>query len=366
MGSKRKQSDPIVTKQGVRLPQSLWTTVRASIHKFGMVKQPRFFDLFMELPRIHAIIHRLSMHDSLLDYDDDYAMKWFESDEGREWMLPEEHNLKYNRHKKMCKKYSRTKNIYEAEWQDQHLQSYANDVDPASMPSYHKFDTLRRYWSYAGRHFRNYWLLNSSLTREEAYKGAHKLAKNHLHDFNSYEALVESILSQAKAAWMIKTITKLKEHLVDLDGVTHFVDESDSMTVLQQYLETKKVEVNRSFTKNVLSVFQEWLRSKANRVESEDFAFLLNVKPTRALQDEVSARVIGGLRIAHFCRIQLDAANAKTAAIAAQAAEEDKQRGEEKKIAAAEEMAKRAEKRKAQQKDRAKKGNWTTRRTWNI
>jgi len=40
----------------------------------------------------------------------------------------------------------------------------------------HQHETLRRnYWNHAGRHFRDFWLLNSHLSRKAACTAAHKL-----------------------------------------------------------------------------------------------------------------------------------------------------------------------------------------------
>jgi len=105
------KDDPLVKKKGIVLPQSVWNSIRGSLQKFGVSNPSNYFDLFMELPAMHAKIHRLEMHQSLLGYDDDYAITWFQSDAGKRWELPPACNLSHDRHDRHCPKYKRTKEM---------------------------------------------------------------------------------------------------------------------------------------------------------------------------------------------------------------------------------------------------------------
>jgi len=285
---KRNNADPVVTKKGVALRQSVWASVRGSLQKFGLAKPYSYFNLFMELPEMHAKIHALEDFQALLDYDDDYAMKWFQSDAGKRWELPEKFNLSYDQDDKHCKKYKLTKAIYEAEWYDQHHQTYSSLTDVDRAPRYHQFETLRRnYWNRAGRYFRDFWLLNPHLSRKDAYTGAYKLAKISLKSEKDYDKLRVTIVKQAKKAFLIKTIVELKDHLVDTDGITHFEVECEtaSMDLLKGYLVKKQLEeVNAN---NALFSFQDWLKSQdANKVEKKDFSFLLKVQPSSNFREQ--------------------------------------------------------------------------------
>jgi len=152
------------------------------------------------------------------------------------------------------------------------------DLDRA--PKYHQYETLRRNCcNYAGRYFQDFWLLNSHLSRKAAHKAAHKLAKSCLKSKKDYGRLMITIVKQAKAAYLIKTVVELKEHLVEVDGVTHFEEEceTDSMGLLKGYLVKKSIKVNDSC--NSLFWFQVWLGSdQANNTKKKDFAFLLKVR----------------------------------------------------------------------------------------
>ena len=96
-----------------------------------------------------------------------------------------------------------------------------------------------------------------------------------------------TIVKQAKAAHLIKTVVELKEHLVDVDGVNHFEEECerDLMGLLRGHLVKKHVEVNDSH--NGLHSFQIWLDSnKPNKEEKKDFAFLRSVRPSPAFVEK--------------------------------------------------------------------------------
>jgi len=226
-----KDEDPIVTKNGFALKQSVWTSVRASINKFGVTNQPKYFDLFMELPEMHSRIHNIPLCEAVLNYDDNCAKAWFDSEAGMRWELPK-YNLKLDQHGNFCKKYKITKSIYEAEWNDQHLQGHAPGIEPEKQPMYHTYETLRRnYWNRAGRYFRDYWLLNPHLSRKEAFDAAYKFGKKWLTSLKSYDQVKKTTLKQAQANWMIQTVAKLEDHLVDNDGVLNFEDEADSIAL---------------------------------------------------------------------------------------------------------------------------------------
>jgi len=56
------KDDPFEKKKGIILQQSVWPSIRGSLQKFGIANLSNYFDLFMELPEMHARIHDLEMY----------------------------------------------------------------------------------------------------------------------------------------------------------------------------------------------------------------------------------------------------------------------------------------------------------------
>ena len=243
---------------------------------------------------MHARIHEMPLCEAVLDYDDNCAREWFNSEKGMRWELPGSVKLDATRHGTKCSKCSRTKQIYDAEWGEQHHQAYDVDVDPEEQPKHRKCETLRRNcWNKANRCCRDHWLLNSRLSRQEAFHGAYELGKKCLKSKKDYDELMETMLEQAKTAWSIATATNLADHLVDEDGATRFEDEANSFDILTEHLASRGVSVRRARTENALGVFQKWLDSdKSTPIERSDFDFLRSVNPSAAVAARESEREI--------------------------------------------------------------------------
>jgi len=140
-GKQRKDTaDPVVKKNGFALRQSVWNSIRVSVQKFGVTKQPKHFELFMELPEMHAQIRDIALHDAVLDFKDSYTQERFDSEAGMRWELPNDYNLQLNRDGQHCKLCKLTKNICGTEWNHQHHQGYV--TDPNKQPMYHQFTML--------------------------------------------------------------------------------------------------------------------------------------------------------------------------------------------------------------------------------
>jgi len=198
---KNKNDNPLVEKNGTVCKQLLWNSMRASVQKFGATGRATCFALFMELPEMHARIYLTPLCDAVLDDDDNCAQEWFNSEKDMRWELPGSVELDETCHGTKCSKCSRTKQIYDAEWDKQHHQAYDVDVNPEKQPQCRKHETLcRNCWNKANRRYQNCWLLNSRLSRQEAFHGAYELGKKCLKSAKDYNQLMETTLEQAKTA----------------------------------------------------------------------------------------------------------------------------------------------------------------------
>ena len=327
--------DPMVTLEGVELPRSTWKSIGACARKHGIQGSISSVDLHMSLLELAAELFDCNVWEVALPYSDDDAGDWAESAAGQRMELPKEFGLTST--PLAAKIFKRTKRYYEIWWHSEHSQQHGPNL-------FHTFETLRsKYWVKIGRYFRDYWFLNSHLTREEAFLAALDLAKKRLTDRTQMQPLMERIWSLANKAKERHRIVMLKEDLIPSSDANymHFPTncEADNMQIIEDFLSERNILIDHRKTDNPIPQFIDWL-DEDGYVEESSFGFLRTVVPSPAMQ------------LAERTKME---AYAAWVAEVARKKQEEKEKEEEHKRKEKEEAEAKAEAKRKKQKEAATK-----------